>query len=746
VSGEIGTAKVGSGAPTLVPRIDGPVLSDTLSALAAGIGKSLPMPLATLERVKEQVMRLMTSILRHYEANVASGEVGPSGTGLATEQAPFKDGCPTGLLYGRVQSGKTLAMITTAAMAIDNGFKVIVVLTSDNVSLVKQTADRFGVLQGVVVKESTDIGSWISDVDHVRASLSEAGLVLITAKNTSHLSTFVDFLQTVGASEHPALILDDEADQASLDTSVAARARARAKGKAPAPSAVPSAIFSKTNVNDREGEEGFSIRQTLRHHLYLQVTATPYALLLQNTDSPLRPLFTEVLEPGQGYTGGEFFFPKNVIDEGAAPLVYIAADEGDSLTGGETPDGLRNSLYYFLVAAAAQGLADPKSKLGPQSYLCHTSVKKDDHEVAAKRVRELLMEVYESLKGDRTTARIGLQRGLKELSRSVTSLPPLETVEEYVRQRLRNREVKVVNSEQDDANFGPKLNFIVGGNILGRGLTIDNLLVTYYLRSAKIAQMDTMLQHARMFGYRESAKPFLRVYIPEIQALRFHQICTAEHRLRNLLGTNGSPARVPVQVARKLRATRTSVLDTSHVVAYMPGEHLYPAAPLFQPKSAAAEHKKALDKVEKLFPGGKFGPIKRDALHPVSLAEIIEALGYLPYDNLGTGQWDPEAIKSVLQSSSALFGNQGYLYARTAKRTSLTEGMVGGAELQELRAAGRPVLCIFKDDSGQLKRIGQTVEVNIDFPYIFPELVLPMRADLPTHVFNDASAGAGPVE
>ncbi|MFY0579297.1 DEAD/DEAH box helicase family protein [Cystobacter fuscus] len=231
MSGEIGTAKVGLGTPTLVPRIDGPVLSDTLGALAAGIGKSPPMPLATLEVVKEQVMRLMTSILRHYEANVASGEIGPSGTGSATEQAPLKEGCPTGLLYGRVQSGKTLAMITTAAMAIDNGFKVIVVLTSDNVSLVKQTADRFGVLQGVVVKESTDIGSWLSDVDHVRASLSEAGLVLITAKNSSHLSTFVDFLQTVGASDHPALILDDEADQASLDTSVAARSRARAKGK-----------------------------------------------------------------------------------------------------------------------------------------------------------------------------------------------------------------------------------------------------------------------------------------------------------------------------------------------------------------------------------------------------------------------------------------------------------------------------------------------------------------------------------
>ena len=739
MNGAIGAATATGAEGPLVPRIDGPVLRETLDALAAGANDSQPMPVDTLERVKQQVTQLMTSILRSYDTDVARGEVGPSSSGKTVEASPVPKACPTGLLYGRVQSGKTLAMITTAAMAIDNGFRVVVVLTSDNVSLVKQTAGRFAMLQGVVVKESTDIGSWLADVDHVRASIAEAGLVLITAKNTSHLSTFVEFLRTVRAANYPALILDDEADQASLDTSVAARARARSGGKARA-AAAPSAIFSKTNVNEREGEQGLSIRQTLPHHLYLQVTATPYALLLQSTDSPLRPLFTELLEPGQGYTGGEFFFPKDVIDEGRAPLVYVASYEADQLGNGQAPEGLRDSLAYFLVAAAAQGLSNEKSKFGPQNYLCHTSVRKNDHQVAASRVRELLMEIYESLKGDRPReiARVALQRGLHELSRSVSRPPSLESIESYVRRRLRDRELKVVNSEQDDAKFGPKLNFIVGGNILGRGLTIDNLLVTYYLRSAKIAQMDTMLQHARMFGYRQGARPFLRVYIPELQALRFHQICTAEERLRDLLGRNGKRDRVPVQVAKKLRATRTNVLDTSHVVAYMPGEHLYPAAPLFGAKNPAEEHRKALERVEAIFPNKKFEVIPRDKLHPIALSDVIAALDYLPYQELGTGQWDPEALKSVLESSAKLFGNAAYLYARIAQRNKLTEGMVYGSELQILRDAGLPVLCIFKDDSRKLKAIGKTLQVNIDFPYIFPELILPERDDLPAHVFNDS--------
>ncbi len=67
-----------------------------------------------------------------------------NGSGLASAAPPIAPRPPTGLLYGRVQSGKTVAMITFCAAAIDNGFRVIVVLTSDFVKLVEQTADRFG--------------------------------------------------------------------------------------------------------------------------------------------------------------------------------------------------------------------------------------------------------------------------------------------------------------------------------------------------------------------------------------------------------------------------------------------------------------------------------------------------------------------------------------------------------------------------------------------------------------------------
>jgi hypothetical protein len=266
----VGTAKVIATQSTIVPRIDGDVLTDTRAAQADGTNGS-PMPIEALDAVREQVQRLMTKLLRAYEDEVAVGEIGPSGCAIASD-APPRQRCPTGLLYGRVQSGKTLAMITATAMALDNGFRVIVVLTSDNVSLVKQTADRFRALRGVNVKDSTDIGSWLDDKEHLRTTIGEGGLVLVLAKNSSHLDRFIEFLRTVGAPQYPALILDDEADQASLDTNTAKRATALRKGKTT--EVVATAINRKTNVNLDPKEKGNSIREVLRHHVYLQVTAT----------------------------------------------------------------------------------------------------------------------------------------------------------------------------------------------------------------------------------------------------------------------------------------------------------------------------------------------------------------------------------------------------------------------------------------------------------------------------------------
>lgn len=464
------------------------------------------------------------------------------------------------------------------------------------------------------------------------------------------------------------------------------------------------------------------------------------------------------MEPGDGYTGSDFFFCDEAVgdDDGSPPVVFVAADEADHLVEEQLPEGLRRAVSFFLVAAAAQGITKPEYRFRGQNFLAHTSIRKGDHQLAATTIKKLLQKTYEALRSPAgsNVVELDLDRGRQELARSCaddpTLVPPMDRIVDYLKRRLADREVKIVNSEQDEADFGPKLNFIVGGNILGRGLTIENLLVTYYLRSAKIAQMDTMLQHARMFGYRESSRRFLRVYLPQLQALRFFRIHEAEVSLRGLLA-EGQGAHVPVRVASELRATRTAVLDATRVRAYVPGEHLYPTAPLYTPKDAEQQHANALQQLGRFFPDGEYrelsrpGPLPDLPLPQLTIDQVIEALEILPYERLPGDSWDPNAIAAVLRSARPLYADRAFLYARVAKRTRLSQGMAGGDELKLLRSLGRPVLCLFVDRQGRAKpltlKLTSREPYEVRFPYVFPELIFPKADGMPAHVFNSGDEG-----
>jgi hypothetical protein len=111
-------------------RTDGPCLAGTLEQLKAGVAAK-PMPESALVKVRSDALEFLGKVLHVYSTQVAGGEVGAEGNGRASNAVPMSGRAPTGLLYGRVQSGKTVAMITFCAAAVDNGFRVIVVLTSD---------------------------------------------------------------------------------------------------------------------------------------------------------------------------------------------------------------------------------------------------------------------------------------------------------------------------------------------------------------------------------------------------------------------------------------------------------------------------------------------------------------------------------------------------------------------------------------------------------------------------------------
>ncbi|MCO5386089.1 MAG: DEAD/DEAH box helicase family protein [Desulfosporosinus sp.] len=185
------------------------------------------------------------------------------------------------LLLGFVQSGKTNGMIMTLAKLIEFGYRHFVILTGNDNDLYEQTYTRVECTNlGVhlVGKEQLN-GANLLEIDQDSTRI----IVFVVQKYGAYINRLNDIFETTG---EPFVVIDDEADQASLDT-------------------------NKNNPNNDTSIINGHISSMLRNTFakaYIQVTATPYALLLQERDDIFRPKRTFILEPGNGYVGGEELF------------------------------------------------------------------------------------------------------------------------------------------------------------------------------------------------------------------------------------------------------------------------------------------------------------------------------------------------------------------------------------------------------------------------------------------------------
>ncbi len=668
------------GGPAL--NVDGACLLGTLESLGAG---PKGMPATALIKIKADALDLLARVCTAYESVVAKGEVGATGSASANQSVPAAP-C-TGLLYGRIQSGKTVAMIALVAAAIDNGFRVVVVLTSDNVKLVGQTTDRFAALEGPITVDALRADGWATDDKHIAKYIGKAGLVVICSKNSTRLEDLIEFLHKVGAPDYPALILDDEADQATLDANLARSKRSD--------DVDPTAIYT------RVAQE---LTSTLRHHVFLQVTATPYALLLQSVGTKLRPSFTRLLEPGEGYTGGERFFEQEHVEGPKAPLVFVPDAESQAILDGidEAPTGLRNALAFFLVAAAVQFIADPVTAKGGQNFLCHTSQLRDQHAQLENHVRDYLEKISNALEARKGEPLDKLTLAYDELGKTMPERPPLSVVLDQIVNRLVNRKVLVMNAKLGARPEPSKgLNFIIGGNIIGRGVTIENLLVTYYLREPKTGQMDTMLQHARMYGYRHKIMPLTRVFLPEQLALRFHEIHKIEQRLRRHLASADMSRPIAMERAKNLNPTRRAVLDPTYIDAFDATDQVFPTHPDLKMKPK--DHEAMTGRIKNLV-GGQF--TLDSQLEPISFDELLALVEDLPFNEKETSNsWAPTVLRKVLEHQRERVKGRAYIYTRKMSReiSHFIGGALSSKELAEIREQDGPVICAFRDDGKKIR-------------------------------------------
>jgi hypothetical protein len=214
------------------------------------------------------------------------------------------------------------------------------------------------------------------------------------------------------------------------------------------------------------------------------------------------------------------------------------------------------------------------------AFLCHVSTRKADHDHIVDLLRSYKTDLAEGLKGKRQKVFDRLVSAYADLAAThaglkASSFDELVTAIEFFSPGIA---VKLVNGETDeDVAVRSPYNLFVGGNKLGRGVTIKNLLVSYYGRHPKKPQADTVLQHARMYGYRRKDIGLLRLFLPRELHVVFKAINKMEKGLRELISKNSSEEFRGIYVESGLSATRKNILAPGAVGVYAGGGGYNPA-------------------------------------------------------------------------------------------------------------------------------------------------------------------------
>ena len=401
----------------------------------------------------------------------------------------------TGLALGKVQSGKTLSYTSLIALAIDNGYRVTVVLAGTKNPLLEQNFTRlYNDLEARRPNLTPFRNPIPQDAEVIRSVLHGGGHALIVVlKNRKRLEDARHVLATPELRGFPTLIIDDEGDEASLNTQFR-------RGR-------QSVIY----------ESILRLRSVLRVHAYVAYTATPQANLLISGIDGLSPDFGVLIEPGQGYCGGATFFGTD-RDRYVRPVSLAEAEE-EQVWG--IPDGLRQAIAAFLVGGAMRHLRESNAW---HSMLIHNSNLRVDHERLQTAIRNLIELWRESLglpDDDPATHELIalMQAAYEDLCSTVHNPPTWEDVRQQLRDEIWLVEVWMVNSlplgrDPIGTPFRLKNNILVGGNMLGRGVTIEGLAVTYITRRASNeTNADTMEQRARWFGYKRDYLDVCRIFV-----------------------------------------------------------------------------------------------------------------------------------------------------------------------------------------------------------------------------------------
>lgn len=416
------------------------------------------------------------------------------------------------LCIGKVQSGKTSFFIAATSLAFDNGYDLVFLFGGTKNTLKDQNFDRisnnFSNNPGVRIYDINEF-----DETDVLNKLNHGEKVIITVlKNVNgnaNLNKILSFSQK--CSKHPTLIIDDEGDEYTPG----------------APNLKKKGIGSKTH------DVVVNIINEFECITYLSITATPQANLLISTFDEISPNYISLVYPGEGYTGG------NAYHDTSSNIHIKIIDDADTFEY-SIPGSFREALFNFIFNCA---LAYSRGDENNYSMLVHPSSLKKVHNDISSKISEYINKVLNTILSDpRNFSYNSIKKSFydeyKKYTNNYSTSLTFDEIFANLSYVLPNIKSFTYNSDTDSdeiENDAHKYKILIGGNMLGRGLTIERLIITYIYRDSKISPIDTLYQRARWFGYKQSYFDLCKVYLTYELDQKFRSIVDCENDLRSSL-------------------------------------------------------------------------------------------------------------------------------------------------------------------------------------------------------------------
>lgn len=520
--------------------------------------------------------------------------------GDTTSTGPIK-----GLVIGNVQSGKTANMAALMAMAADWGWNMFIVLSGTIENLRVQTQNR-------LFNDLNQQGSlWWRPLQHLskRVDISQRAQSLhfdtvskeryftVCLKNSTRLRNLIQWAQADKNKQRQMkiLVIDDEADQAGINTCNIDKTEL---------SKINKLIRALVNGKNEKNEDIDSAYLAMN---YIGYTATPYANILNEAgEESLYPrsfittlaVSKEYFGPQQifGYSGDSVSFDGMDIVRIISPeeLVELKSiHDGDAFT---TPDSLLDAVCWFMCGVGCMRIWGYKK---PVSMLIHTSQLTAHHGAIANVVNNWIVNTSKKeiiKRAERVwyeeTSRFSLEAFRAQYptydrpDEAINKYPDFSAVEEQLH-ILLDAGISHIELDADDtltyhkgihlcidncANNGissdgmhvrlaypesssmpsPAPAFIVvGGATLSRGLTIEGLISTFFLRS--VGQADTLMQMGRWFGYRKNYELLPRLWITDKTQQQFTFLAALDQELRDEIQHMDITGRSPADYGPKVK-------------------------------------------------------------------------------------------------------------------------------------------------------------------------------------------------